>query len=96
MEYLWKTVDSASNTHLVDIFRITREKYGRCFSEWNEYVNLHAHQMENDGQYNKSNRKAEQLLEEGHEFYQNGNYRGAMQKYNDCLCYAEPNTVWER
>lgn len=96
MEHLWKKVDDASNAHLVNIFEIAREKFGRCFSEWNEYVNLHAHQMEVKGSYKKNNRKAEQLMDEGHECYSNGNYRGAMQRYNECLSYAEPNTVWER
>lgn len=94
MENLWKTVDDASN--YVNIFEIAREKFGRCFSEWNEYINLHANQMLINGSYNKNNQRAEQLLDEGHEIYRNGNYRGAMQKYNECLSYAESDSVWER
>lgn len=96
MENLWKRVGDVSDADLVNIFEITREKFGRCFGEWNEYVNVHANQMETNGSYKKSNQKAEKLLDEGHEFFRNANYRGAMQKYNECLSYAEPNTVWER
>lgn len=96
MENLWKTVDDASAVRYVNIFEITSEKFGTCFREWNVYINEHANQLKSSGSYNKSNQKAEKLLWNGHEFSQNGNYRGAMQKYNECLNYAESGTVWER
>lgn len=96
MELLWRTVDGASDTQLINIFEKTRQNYGRCFSEWNEYINSYAHRVEISKLNKKSNTKAKKLLDEGHNFHRSGNYRCAMQKYNECLGYAEPNAVWER
>lgn len=95
MENLWKTDGNASSTNYVNIFEIARQKFGRCFSTWNEYINQHANQLENNEFYRKNNQKAETLLNIGHECYGSGNYRGAMQKYNESLSNAETGTVWE-
>lgn len=45
--------------------------------------------------HNKSNERAQKLLHNGDEAYIVGNYRAAMQKYNDSLCYTKPNSLWE-
>lgn len=95
MENLWKTNGNASNTNYVNIFEITRQKFGRCFSVWNEYINQYAQQLEINGCYNKDNQKAEKLLNIGHECCGSGNYRGAMQKYNEALSFAISGTIWE-
>lgn len=94
MDNLWKTTDNTSGTYYINIFEIEREKFGSRFSEWNEYVNHHINQLEVNN--SKSNQKAEKLLDNGHGLYKNGNYHGAMQKYNECLNYAECGTIWER
>lgn len=95
MENLWKTNKNESITTYVNIFEISREKFGRCFSAWNEYINLYSNQLENNGHYSKNNQKAEKLLNTGHDYYESGNYRRAMQMYNEALSYAASGTIWE-
>lgn len=44
--------------------------------------------MEVGGSCKKITKKTEKLMDEGHEFFEKENYRGAMQKYNDYLAFA--------
>lgn len=96
MQNLWKiTNDIASNANYVDIFEISREKFGKCFAEWNDYIVAHANQLQINGSMRKCNQRAENLLFCGNRHFQNNNYRAAMQKYNECLCYAGLGSLWE-
>lgn len=62
MENLREKVDDASNAQLVNIFQIARKKFGRRFSEWNEYAQyMYVQQIIINGSYKKSNRKAETI-----------------------------------
>lgn len=40
----------------------------------------------------KSNEKSEALRNEGNKFYSSRNFYSALLKYNECLCYAKPDS----
>lgn len=92
MENLWKTAeDDASKGQYVDIFASVQNEFGHCFNEWDKYID----EVQIGTAHTKCNRTAERELEAGHEYFKITNYRAAMQKYNECLSFAEPNTKWE-
>lgn len=96
MENLWKiNGQTASNANYVDLFAIAQEKFGQCFNEWDEYITLNLNQWQHNKTIDKCNKTAKNLLDDGHEYFKKRNYRAAMEKYNNSLCFAEIGSKWQ-
>lgn len=97
MENLWKTDGSgASNANYIDIFAIAQKKFGKCFNEWDNYINLHVNQLQTDGTFKKCNQTAKKFLKDGHANFNNGNYWKWKITTNACvlLNWVRKGKVW--
>lgn len=90
MEYLWK---KDRNGEYIDLFVSVQKT--ELFLEWNELLRGNIRWLNECNRFAKSNEKSLQYLGDGHRKCMNGNLTGALVNYNQSLCFAEAESVYE-
>lgn len=90
MEKLWRKESKHVDSFYVNLFDSINTKFVNETKNWDEYVQTLKSTHSDISA--KNNQKSFELLLEGRELFQNGQFCSAMEIYTKALCYAEINT----
>lgn len=94
MDYLWKKENNQKASY-IDLFEKFKFKYENEFASWNFFLHDTVDIFNTQHQFEKSNKKSIEFLEQGHQKFKVENWSGAMESYNQSLCFAEVGSEYE-
>lgn len=92
MEYMWKK--ESTNTY-INFLDIVRNKNKDSFEQWDELLMANLKWLNKYETLQKNNQHSINYLKEGHRKLSVGNINGAIESYNQSLCFAEPESIHE-
>lgn len=88
MDYLWKKECSGASDY-IDLFEVLSERNEGAFEEWNHFLRENCESFYSQKRHVKCNIRASVLLQHGHHKLEAENWSGAMESFNQSLCFAE-------
>lgn len=88
MDYLWKK-ECNGVTNYINLFGILGPKFAESFADWNRFLYDSEKSFNAQPRFVKCTKTSIELLEQGHHKFKVENWSGALESYNQSLCFAE-------